>query len=187
MGMSPSADLYWGFNLGDMIDDDWNSLEPKWMGGDDDEPEQDWEEVYAERAVGWKEAPFPGHLAPDRSAIYRKYSGDWAQAEAKIKEAENVLHNMPEYEAWSASRSRLREIVKGCRVKFDTYGYSDEPSHFVYVIASHQRADDYGDIALKPMIYDPVWKQQLFNFMQLMELPIPKGEEPGWHLNCSYG
>lgn len=186
MGMSPSADLYWGFDLGDMTDNDWNSLKPAWMGEDGEEEEQDWEEVYAARSAGWVEAPFPDHShLPSRAELYRKY--DFMRAEAELKKAEDALRETPEYEAWSASRSRLREIIEQVAVKLDTYGYIDEPRYFVYVIASHQRADDYGDIALKPIIVDPAWRQQLFDFMKLMELPIPEGEEPGWHLNCSYG
>lgn len=48
MGQSPSADLYWGFDLGDMTDPDtYDSLKPAWMsgGGEDEDDEMGWQEL----------------------------------------------------------------------------------------------------------------------------------------------
>jgi len=181
MGMSPSADLFWGYDLGDLTDQrTWDSLKPEWM--DDD---GDWEEIYAQRAAGWVEAPFPDHSSiPSRSELYREYG--YQRAEDEIRKAEDALCETPEYRAWSASRKRLREIIEQSGIQLDTYGYIDEPSYCVYVKDSHQRVDDYGCVNVSPLIVDPVWKKQLLDFMGLMELPVPQGEEPGWRLSCSY-
>lgn len=183
MGMAPSADLYWGFNLGDMTHPTtWESLKPPWMGG----YERLWEEVYAERAHGWIETPFPENLCPDQSAIYSKYYGDYNKAHDEIQVAENAFRDTPEYQAWSANRTELQGHAAKSSVNLDTYGCIHDPCYFIYVFASHQRADDYGDIALKPLVVGDDWKTQLLDFMKLMEIPIPEGEEPGWHMNCSY-
>lgn len=196
MGMSPSADLYWGFDLGDMTHPTtWESLKPPWMDeytddatGEYHEP-QDWEEVYAERAHGWVEVPFPDELCPDRSAIYHKHRGShdsFQKAEAEIQVAEAAFRNTPEYQVWSANRQELRELATDSNVRIGTYGYSDDPCYFVYVLMSHQRVDDYGDIELQPLAVGDDWKTQLLDFMKLMELPLLEGEEPTWHMNCSY-
>ncbi|WP_306365474.1 hypothetical protein [Nocardia sp. CC227C] len=93
MGMSLSADVFWGFDLGydDDIDDE---AMPQWRqdGGD-------WEEVLA-RKLGWNEVPYPtgGFTGED----YR---------------------NSPEYRAWSASRDEMYALVKACGVEIDGYGY----------------------------------------------------------------
>jgi len=123
MGMSPSADLYWGFDLGDLTDPEtYDSLKPSWMD-----------------------------------------------------------------KAWSASRDELGTIVGRFGVELDTYGYGDEPSYCVRIKASVQRAYDWGSVELGPLTVDPQWREQITEFMRLLDLPVPPGKEPGWHMNCSYG
>lgn len=171
MGSSPSAALYWGFDLGTMIDPEtWDDLKPSWMGGYDSEleeeaPERDWEEVYAERSTGWTEVPFP---------------------ENKEK-TEEAFRQLPEYQAWSASIDAVRECVKISNCVITSYGCMDDPTTYVAIRASVQRVVDYGDVELQPLVVDPAWEQQLLDFMKLMDLKIPAGAKPTWHMCCSYG
>lgn len=167
MGMSPSADLYWGFDLGDLCDPEtYESLGPAWM-----EEFADWEEELARR-LGWIEVPFPAN-APD---------DDWRMG--RIRQA---FRATSEYQAWSVSVDRRRDLVKGYGVELGTYGGHDEPSYCVRVVASVQCPPGWGSIELDPLTVDPGWRDQIMRFMELLELPIPEGKEPGWHMNCSYG
>jgi hypothetical protein len=176
MGSSPSADLFYGYDLGDMTDPEtYDSLEPTWMQED-----LDWQKELALK-FGWVDVPFPRHS----SAI-----DDYRISSEARKAAREELYQTPEYQAWSKSRDELHEIVAGVGVGLDTYGYAEggETSYFVKVIASAQRVDDYGSVEIKtPLEVQPDWDVQLARFMELLELPVPRGKKPAWHLNCSYG
>lgn len=175
--MSPSADLYWGFDLGDLTDrETYDSLAPEWMEPEDGSEGVEWEEELARR-LGWTEVPFP-HGAPE---------DDWRLAREERDRARLAFRSTPEYQAWSASRDQLRDVVKQGGVELDTYGYHEEPSYCVRVKASVQRADDWGSVELEPLIVADDWRDQVMRFMELLELPIPPGKGPGWHMNCSYG
>lgn len=168
MGQSPSADLYWGYDLGDLTDrETWESLRPDWM--------EDEEETLARR-LGWVEVPFPANIPePDYSLSYEER-----------KRVEEQQRDTPEYRAWSANRSEIYALVAPIPVELDRYGYLEDPAYCVRVKASVQSADDWGSIAVKPLIVLPEWPDQLAEFMRLLDLPIPSAEA-GWHMNCSYG
>lgn len=183
MGQSPSADLYWGYDLGDMTDrESWDSLKPSWMDDAEGGEDRDWEEELATR-LGWAEAPFPDG-APDHSRWYRALG--YKEAEQKIREAEEIFQNTPEYKAWSASLAEMRRLVENYPIELETYGYIDEPQYCVRIRSSVQRAYDWGSIELKPLYTRLEWHQQLMDFMALMKLPMPDSD-PCWHMNCSYG
>lgn len=172
MGMSPSADLYWGYDLGDLCDPEtYDSLRPAWMEEDDD-----WEEELARR-LGWTEVPFPANAPAD----------DWRMPHEERERIRQEFRTTPEYQAWSASRDRMHELAKSCGVELDTYGYHDEPAHCARIKASVQRASDWGSVELGPLAVDPAWRDQITLFMELLELPVSEGKEPGWHMSCSYG
>lgn len=164
MGFSPSAHVYYGFDLGDMTDQETgDSLKPAWMGDD-----KEWEEVLAEK-FGWSAAPYPEHI----QNLPREQR-----------------HETPEYKAWSARRSLIYQQAKAYGVVLDTYGYFadyDGMSHYVATTASVQSVGDYGSVELEPLVVVGDWDAKLIEFMKLMELPILAGASPAWHLNCSYG
>lgn len=177
MGMSPSADLYWGFDLGDLCDPGtYDSLKPAWMEPEDDDEGAEWDEELARR-LGWTEAPFPPRAPSD----------DWRLPPEGRDRIRQEFRATPEYQAWSASRDELHNIIKQIGVELDTYGYHEEPSYSVRVKASVQRVDDWGSVALEPLVVADGWRDQIMRFMELLELPVPEGKEPGWHMNCSYG
>lgn len=181
MGQSPSADVYWGYDLGDLTDrDTWDSLKPAWMESSD----REWEEELAAR-LGWQEVPFPEDICPERPS-YSMARAQFLEAERRYKEAEVAFQKTSEYKAWSASCHEMRRLVDNYPAELKTYGYIDEPSYCARVKASVQSADDYGSIELAPLVVDEDWERSLREFIDLMELPAPK-DAPCWHLNCSYG
>lgn len=179
MGMTPSASVYWGFDLDDMTDPDtWDSLQPAWMGD-----EGDWGEVYAQR-MGWQPVPFPKG-APDRRVLYTQFGGQ--RADEEYQKAEDAFRATAEYKAWQTAYRAQLELVKQSPVELGIYGYIDEPGYCVKIRASEQHSPDWGDIELKPLIVGDDWEAQLMAFMRLLELPLPKDVKPAWHVNCSYG
>jgi hypothetical protein len=174
MGSSPSADLYWGYDLGDLSDHDtFDDLRPQWMQDDRDE-----DEVLA-AALGWVETPYPAGI---------REHPDGHRATYEQRKAWNAQQrDTDEYRAWATNRGELRTTIADLPIELDRYGYMEEPAYCVRVKASVQRADDYGSTTIAPLIVDPVWAGQLASYMQLMQLPTPDGAEPGWHMNCSYG
>lgn len=179
MGMAPSASVYWGFDLGDMTDHDtWDSLKPAWM-----EESDGWEEVYAQR-MGWQPVPFP-EGAPDRRVWYTQFRG--RRADEEHKKAEEAFYATAEYKAWQTAYRAQMDLAKQSPVELDTYGYIDEPGYCVKIRTSEQHPPDWGDIELNPLIVGDDWEAQIMAFMRLLELPLPKGAKPAWHVNCSYG
>lgn len=172
MGHSPSADLFWGYNLGDLTDHDtFDDLRPDWMDGN----YADVDEVLARR-LGWVEAPYPNNIAdPPHSLPYEER-----------RRIQQEQRDTPEFRTWSESRSNMRRVVATVPVELVTYGYGEEPSYCVRVKASVQRAHDWGSTPVEPLSVQPEWAQQLAEFMRILEFPAP-ADPPGWHMNCSYG
>lgn len=177
MGSSPSADLYWGYDLGDLTDPDtYESIGPQWLQDDGDADEA------LAKALGWVKVPFPDG-APEQNYTNR----DYRAAEQDYRRAKEAFMATPQYQAWSDNLAEQRRIISPIPVELGRYGWSEEASLCVRVKASVQHAGDYGSIALKPLEVAPEWAEQLAEFMRLLELPIPAGVAPGWHMNCSYG
>jgi hypothetical protein len=132
--------------------------------------ERDWKEELATR-LGWKEMPGVG---------------EWPPYTASIEEKE-AFRQSPAYLAWSANRSEMHRLADEYLVELDSYGSEDVPRYCVRVSSSVQEVDSWGSIRVQPLEVGPDWREKLLQFMKLLELPVPEGEEPGWHLNCSYG
>lgn len=174
MGQALSAELFYGYDLGDLTDPTtYDSLEPTWMQED-----LDWEEELATR-LGWTSVPFPS---------YPPEVDDYRTSSEERRAARDALRATPEYQSWSSSRDELSRLVKGLGVSLATYGYHEEPGHFIKVTESRQSVCDYGSIQVKvPLEVQPDWDEKLARFMELLELLALEGEKPAWHLNCSYG
>lgn len=179
MGMSPSADLIYGYDLDGLLeDDDYNDLRPQWwQAGDWD----DWAKVIARKA-GWIEVPYPNEGAIQN---LRRATASWE--ERKRLDAE--FYETPEYQAWSASLGEMRKFSGRLSCSIDTYGYLDEPSFVIMVNNAGYRAWDYGSckVDVAGLLVGPDWDQQLTEFVELLEIQIPDGVKPGWHMTCSYG
>lgn len=177
MGMSPSADLYWGFDLGDLTDrETYDSLAPEWMEPEDDSEGAEWEEELARR-LGWAEVRFPSGAPED----------DWSLSREERDRVRLEFRSTPEYQAWAASQNAMQDLVKQQEVELATYSNHEEPSYCARVKASVQQAPAWGSVALEPLVVAEGWRDQIMRFMELLALPIPPGVEPGWHMNCSYG
>ena len=173
MGHSLSADVFWGFDLGTDDDIDVDDM-PSWWEGDEEEGGGDWEEVLARR-LGWVEVPFPTNAPAGLD--------DWRTPEEERNRLQRQFRATPEYQAWSASRDGLRDLVKSVGVEIDSYGY-EFGGKVVRVKASAQTC--YGAVRLNDLVVAPDWPEQIARFCELLELPVP-AEGPGWHLCASWG
>lgn len=187
MGSSASADLFYGYDLGDMTDHDtWESLMPVWMRDadpDDDEGDDpgdglDWETAVAMR-LGWVKVPYPPDV-PDTP---------WNMPYEERRAIRKAFDETPAAKTWLANRQELHRLGQSLGVEMDTYGYmlDGDVSHYVKVIASSQSVRCYGSIEVAELQVSPEWDEMIARFMELLELPVPKDKKPGWHLNCSYG
>lgn len=186
MGSSPSAEIYWGYNLGEMVDEDYEPIGPSWLMHEEDfdGDDRDWREELATR-LGWQEIPYPHEIEPDRprptanphknKLVYQEY-----------EDARKAFYANPEYQAYSANRDRMWEITKDYPAELCIWNSSEDAQYCVRITASIQRADDWGSIELQPLEVDPSWHEKLMQFMILLELPRPENKMPGWHMCCAY-
>jgi hypothetical protein len=177
MGMSPSADLIYGYDLdGLLYDDDYNDLRPQWWQDGDE-----WEEALA-RKLGWIEVPFPSEGTLQN---LRRATTNWEER----KRLDAVFYETPEYQAWSASRDEMRKLSGRFGVSIDYYGYNEDWSHVIKIDNQGFRAYDYGacKVDVKDLVVGPDWDKRLAEFVELLEFQIPEGVKPGWHMTCSYG
>lgn len=174
MGSSPSADVYYGYDLGDLTGEDFEDLRPQWWQDD-----EEWEEALA-RKLGWAEVPYPD-FGEEYNSRYR--AAEWDERQRMDQER----YETPEYEAWSDSRDEMRRLLSQVQVEIDRYGYYDEPTYALRVKASVQGVGDWGSVELEPLVVQSIWDTQLQHFVELLELRMLDGLKPGWHLNCSYG
>lgn len=187
MGSSPSAELYWGYNLGEMVDEDWEPTGPSWLVHEEDfdGDDRDWRKELATR-LGWEEVPYPD----DKDPVRPDYTSDRSkhrQLNEEYERARKTFYETPEYKAYLASRDHMDELVKDCPAELDIWNSSDDSAYCVRIVSSVQRVSDWGSIELKPLEVASDWKEQLHRFMTLLELPIPEDKEPGWHMCCAYG
>ncbi|WP_280412583.1 hypothetical protein [Nocardia asiatica] len=172
MGSSPSADVYYGYDLGDMTDHDtYDSLAPSWW-----EDSGDWEDELARR-LGWEKVSFPDDY-PEWDSLTSR--------EDRIRIMDEYKASSVAYQAYAASRDRKVELLASIPVEIRWYGYREESCYAIRAKASVQRAFDWGSVPLKPLEVDPAWAGQIARFVELLELTVPEGG-PAWHLNCSYG
>lgn len=170
MGMSLSADVFYGFDLGHLDDIDEDEM-PQWWQDD-----EEWEEVLA-RKLGWVEVPHSTGPEPEGLNNYRLPHEERDRLYAEYRAT-------PEYRGWSANRDELRDLANSIGVEIDSYGY-EYGGKCVRIKASAQGCD-YGPQRLAPLEVDPSWGEQLARFCELLELPIPD-DGPGWHLCASWG
>ncbi|WP_063023903.1 hypothetical protein [Nocardia niwae] len=181
MGMCPSADIFYGYDLGGMIDDDWESTAPAWWQEAEDADESaDWEDELATR-LGWEKVPFPDDY-PDTRNHWRRMPHEESK---RIRE--EYEKSSPQYQAWAASLDRKRDLLAQIPVELDTYGHVDGDTFWaVRVKASVQKLYGCDSAEVKPLTVDPEWASQLARFVELLELDVPAGG-PAWHFTCSYG
>lgn len=176
MGQSPSADLYFGHDLGDELGD----LE--WMDAG-----EDWEDELARR-LGWNKVDWPTdrpqRLPRNHRLTREELDIEEAEYRARVAEYERAS---PTWLAYAASRDEKKALLDTVPVELDWYGYlSGDSAYAIRVRASVQRAADWGSIPLKPMVEAPEWRTQLDEFVRLLGFDLGD-KQPGWHLNCSYG
>lgn len=186
MGNSPSAELYWGYNLGEMVDEDWEPIGPSWLVHEEDfdGEDRDWREELATR-LGWEETPYPEHLAPSQPTYTRNYAEN-KRLSTEYELAREVFYKTPEYSAYSENRNHMAALVGDCPAELNIWNSSGDSAYCVRIVASVQCVDDWGSIELKPLEVDPTWHEKLLQFMALLELPVPEDKEPGWHMCCNY-
>ncbi len=188
MGSSPSADLYYGYDLGEMYDSDYESTAPDWWQEAEGNDEGfDWEDELARR-LGWVEVPFPDDYPEEDRRIWRLHAAEHEAAVNAHREAMKEYERASDaYRQYRASRKKRADLLAEVPVKLDTYGYSEGDTVWALQLkASVQTADDWGSIKLKPVVAAPEWNDQLARFIELLEFNVPEGG-PAWHLNCSYG
>ena len=178
MGQSPSADVFWGYDIGKFEDPEtYESTHPAWWwpDGEDGDP-ADWEEVYAERVAGWKPVPFPASASPSDYSLSRE--------EREIRRIE--WQKTPEYKAWSENLGRKHEILGNCPVALEQTGYEDEPMFCVRIKRSVQSVSDWEVVPFDPPVTQGEWFDQINVFMVIMEFQIPE-TPPRWYMSCNYG
>ncbi|WP_157224922.1 hypothetical protein [Nocardia thailandica] len=184
MGSSPSADVYFGYDLPEPeynYDTD-TTNEPQWMQDD-----EDWEDELARR-LGWIEVPFPADYPDGRQELWRLPREARELAEKTIRDRQQTFQETsPDYQAWSASRDRRRELLATVPVELDSYGCDGgDPQYAVRIKASVQHVYGWSSTRLNPLVEQPEWRGQLARFVELLGLDVGDAE-PGWHLNCTYG
>lgn len=183
--------MYWGYDLGNL------TPTPEWLT----RVPESWDEEYARRK-GWAEVPFPRHLPwPHAPTPYQQYAGSnphesvikqhriWVTAyETKLDE----LQRSPEWLAWRANRDEMRSLAGMSPVDISAYGGGEnfdcsprDVGWCVRVRASVQDTDT--STKLRSTDVGHAWAEQVRQFMVLLDLPVPDGDGPAWHLNVSYG
>lgn len=164
MGMSLSVDVFYGYDC----DYEWEprpiDYDAEDFDWDEEREEFDWEDELA-RKLGWVEVPYPTDLAA-------------ATDEEKS--------NSPEFQAWKTGLHEKWALLRETPVEIDSYGY-EHNARCIRVKASGQAgyASSMALDALPPT--DPQWDAQLAHFIELLEIVVPEGSKPGWHVCCSYG
>ncbi|WP_280389846.1 hypothetical protein [Nocardia wallacei] len=185
---SPSADLYYGYDLGEMYHSDYESTAPGWWQATEEEGgEADWEDELARR-LGWVEEPFPDDYPREDPSIWRLNGGDLRAALDVQRQVQGEYERTSEtYRLYSASRAQRAKLLASVPVELETYGYDEGDT--VWALRhkeSVQSVSDWGSIELKPLIVSPRWAEDIARFVELLELNVPDGP-PAWHLNCSSG
>lgn len=184
MGFSASAEVFYGYDLGDMLDPDtFENFRPGWweIAGDWTE----WREVAATK-LGWVEVPHPGYSAE----FMARYGAeqDWNKKALLMAE----FWDSPAMNAWKDSQVDVERILRDAGlgdIELDHYGYLDgEPSFALKVVSSVTRAHDFGSAELPDWLgAEDDWRKQLERAADLLELTAVGDLEPAWILAVSYG
>jgi hypothetical protein len=85
----------------------------------------------------------------------------------------------------------LRDKEEALPVELGSYGalYDGDTGRCLQVKASVIKGEDWGDVEFDPerVRCAAGWDRELAGFVKLMDLKLPRGAKPGWHLCCSYG
>lgn len=168
MGMHASGEVFYGLDLGQLVDDRFEEIGPSWVH----DGETEWEEALAE-ARGIVRVDFPEHA--------------WRADLGVRGELDKEHHDVIAYREW---RDQVREVKDSSPVELETYGHCEgETSWCVQVKASVVRST-YDAVPLK-LDVAPVtvvdWSAAVLGFCSELGLPVPEGIEPGWLLTSSYG
>ncbi|MEV6219867.1 hypothetical protein [Nocardia sp. NPDC051833] len=181
MGQSPSADVYFGYDLGEFDN------APDWV-----DEHGDWEHELALR-LGWTPIPFPDDYPTRPPAGPNTWNMPRAERDAAneeyLRRVDEYKRTSTAYEAYQANTAELERLRAEADVPvfLDRYGsLGGEPGWSVCVAASGQSAPAWGSKPLRPLVELPEWRGQLARFIELLGLDVGVAE-PGWHLNCSYG
>ncbi|MBF6358158.1 hypothetical protein IU449_27045 [Nocardia higoensis] len=187
--MTSSADLFYGYDLRGMEDDEWESTAPQWWQDLEDAGESvEWEDEFARR-LGWQEVPFPEDYPREDRAMWRLPTFEQRQAaqEAHRRAMDEYRATSPIYRAYAASMGEKDRLLSAIPVELATYGHCDGDTGWsIRVKASVQHVYGCDSIPVKSMTVQPEWRDQLQRFIDLLELHVPDGG-PGWHLAVSWG
>lgn len=176
MGASPSAFVFYGYDLGDWTDpDSYEALYPEWVT----------EEVFldhvADHVLDHPRPPFPAEI-------------DWQQGRDEALRQRLRTPGSPEnaiWEEWRAKLAAREAAVKALNVEIANYAalYDGDPAYVLRVIASTTKCGDWGSTRIDPasLVKQPEWDDQLARMIDLLGLTLPRGCEPGWHIACAYG
>lgn len=167
--MRASAELFYGIDLGELVDAEYQPIAPQWwQDAEESEDGLDWEAEYARRR-GWLPAPFPAD-----------YPEDWRLLEEYKKSS-------PEFAAWSAATTEKHRIVNESPVILGIYGYFGglvDTQWAIQVRDSVVTACGAKSVNLR---VPPLggWDDAIHEFARFMELPelVPCG----WVIAASYG
>lgn len=173
MGMSPSAYLFYGYDLKDWEDhENWErELKPDWLS----------EDIFEDHVLN--------HVLkiprPDYPELLDRR--DDATREALRTEG---TEERAVWLAWKEKLDARTAAFKALNVDIDTYGYLEEPSYALRVLASVIGCDDYGSSSfdIASLVIQPEWNGQIEWMIKELDLQLPPGcDAPGWHITCSYG
>lgn len=186
MGMSASADLFYGYNLGLMVDDHYESTAPAWwQEAEDRDDTPDWEDELAKR-LGWTPVPFPDDYPERDRSIYRLPRDQFRAAEEEQRRIEDEYRQTsPGYLAWSESRDAQHRFLASVPVALDTYGHEGGDTSWVMRVKK-SAFTVYGCdcVELGALTVGAEWDEQLRRFAELLEFDVTG--KPGWHVSVSY-
>jgi hypothetical protein len=189
MGQSLGALIGWGYDLGE------DPFDPGYLDYSDEDPVYpDWwedgghEDAYA-KLKGWREIELVGYPPHHQPPEFR---GTWLDWDAERRRMLDEYEKTSAYQEWSANRDERRRIVDACPVEIASYGVPAYWSHHIVVVkASIHRQLDACAMITPAMLdsggYTATWETELAEYLELMGIPAPKNQAPGWLLALDYG
>lgn len=190
MGMSATATVFWGYDLGTLEREDGEDLAPAWMWDGNDRL-ANWGDAdeHIARKLGWVKVPFPDHLfADDTRAVYGR--GGASADEYRRWEAERKAH--PDYLAWSNSRDEVGRLVSGLKLScvLDSYGPEEDETRLYVAVEESIVSTQYGCAEFNP--HQPGTSRarpRLNRYCKLLDLPpaLTIDRPARWHVAAYYG